>query len=48
MSLIENDGSPPPRPADRQMLPPLLQLAPRRTRYEPDEGPVGSVTLPPV
>ena len=36
-----------PRYDERQPLaPPLSQPPPRKTRYEPEDGPAGSVTLP--
>ena len=41
-----NPGLNLPRLAERQILPLLNQLPPRSTRFEPVEGPTGSVTLP--
>ena len=37
-----------PRPAERRAAPPLCQEPPRKTRYEPDAGPVGFTTGLPV
>ena len=42
--LLRTDGSLPRRSADRQSLAVLLQLPPRSTRYEPEDGPGGLVT----
>jgi len=42
----ESDGATLTRLAERHLLERLSQDPPRKTRDDPDEGPVGSVTAP--